>query len=132
MVRDPSSPRCRAIGDRSFPSSTIRPGGLLASGSEDQTVRIWDLAARREVATLQGHAAPVQTVRFSPDGTRLASGSRDGAVFLWDVATHRRVGELKGHSLRVNEVQFFPDGKTLVSVSVDRTIRIWRGDPAGR
>jgi WD40 repeat protein len=81
---------------------------------------------------LRGHLAPIQTVVFSPDGTRLASGGRRGHILLWGVATRRRIARLSGHNMRINQVDFFPDGAALVSTSYDRTIRIWRGDPAGR
>ncbi len=81
---------------------------------------------------LRGHVASIQTVVFSPDGTRLASGGRDAHILLWDVATRRRVARLTGHTMRLNQVDFFPDGQALVSTSFDRTIRIWRSDPARR
>jgi WD40 repeat protein len=62
-------------------------GALIASGSEDKTVRIWNAETGREQRTLQGHTGRINSVAFSPDGRRIASGGDDGAVFLWDALT---------------------------------------------
>ncbi len=72
-------------------------GQRLASGSWDQTVRIWDSATGKELFALKGHAGRVTSVAFSPDGQRLASASRDGCIHLWEATSvsremqHRRV-----------------------------------------
>ena len=60
-------------------------GTVLVSGSEDGTVKLWDVETKENIATLTGHTANVSTVSFSPDGTTLASGSWDHTVNLWDV-----------------------------------------------
>ena len=99
-------------------------GATLASGSVDSTVKLWDVATKTEVATLQGHRDEVTSVSFSPDGTLLASGSRDNTVKLWDVATQERIATL-GHGADVNAVSFSPDGTLLASGLWDGTVKLW-------
>jgi WD40 repeat protein len=65
-------------------------GKMLASGSRDQTIKLWDVARAKEQATLKGHTEMVNSVAYSPDGKMLASGSRDQTIKLWDVATGKR------------------------------------------
>ncbi|RYP03844.1 hypothetical protein DL764_004863 [Monosporascus ibericus] len=106
---------------------------LLASGSYDNTVRLWDPATGRLRQTLEGHKDQVQPVAFSHDSKLLASGSRDGTVGLWDPATGRLRRTLKGHKSwghesPVGSVAFSHDSKLLASGSFDKTVRLW--DPA--
>jgi WD40 repeat protein len=100
-------------------------GQRLASGSHDQTVRIWDVAAGKELFTLKGHAGTTWDVAFSPDGRRLASASFDQTVKIWDSATGKELFTLKGHTDEVNSVAFSPDGQRLASASADKTVKIW-------
>jgi WD40 repeat protein len=65
-------------------------GKTLASANYDKTVKLWDVAAGTERATLKGHTQPVTSVAFSPDGKTLASASYDKTVKLWDVPTGQR------------------------------------------
>jgi WD40 repeat protein len=98
---------------------------MLASGSYDMTVRLWDLASHACVATLTDCSYAVKSVAFSPDGRLLASGSLDKLVRLWDMATHICVAMLFGHAETVASVAFSTDGCTLVSGSGDGTVRLW-------
>ena len=98
-------------------------GTLLASGSRDRTVKLWDATTLKWIANL--HTAGVNAVSFSPDGTRLASGSWDGTTELWDVVTQTEVATLGGHTAGVNAVSFSPDGTRLASGSRDRTVKLW-------
>jgi tetratricopeptide (TPR) repeat protein len=65
-------------------------GQRLASGSVDQTVKIWDGATGKELSALKGHAGGVESVAFSPDGQRLASGNEDGSIHLWETMSVSR------------------------------------------
>jgi len=59
-------------------------GTRLAAGCRDNTVRLFDVVSRQEVAELRGHTDYVHAVAWSPDGTRLVSGSGDFTVRVWD------------------------------------------------
>jgi predicted NACHT family NTPase len=99
-------------------------GRLLASGSFDKTIELWEVATGSEVDTL-GPTGYVVSVAFSPDGRLLASGSSDKTIRLWEVATGSEVRTLTGHTDWVYSVAFSPDGRLLASGSGDRTIKLW-------
>ena len=106
-------------------------GKTLASGSDDKTVRLWDVLSGEEKGTLKGHSDWVNSVAFSPDGKFVASGSGsvfqdDDSVRIWDVSTGEEKGNLmKWHSSDVTSVAWSPDGKKLASGSYNKTVRLW-------
>jgi len=99
-------------------------GVLLASGSRDKTIKLWDVKSRTNIATLSGHTGYVFSVAFSPDGNILASGSGDDTIKLWDVKSRTEITTLMGTGL-VRSVAFSPDGSLLASGSRDKTIKLW-------
>ena len=107
---------------------------LLASGSQDNTVRIWDVRDRdnlRHVRTLREHTDDVDWVAWSPDGRVLASASEDGTVRLWNPNNGINFAVLRGHTADVRCVAWSPDGRILASGSEDQTIRLWNPDTHG-
>lgn len=99
-------------------------GKIFATGSADNTTKLWDVPSGRVLRTLSGHSRWVLAVAFHPNGTMVASGSADTTIKLWDVASGRELSTLIGHSDAVLWVAFSPDGRTLVSAG-DKAIRLW-------
>ncbi len=97
----------------------------MASGSLDNTVKLWSVESQKEVATLIGHDNTVTSVAFSPDSKYLASGSEDNTVKLWNVESQKEVTTLEGHTKEVLSVAFSPDGKYLASGSEDEKVMLW-------
>jgi WD40 repeat protein len=90
-------------------------GKILASGSEDKSVRLWNPSSGRQLHVLYGHTGPVRALAFSRDGRLLASGADDHTIRLWDMTSARLVGVLEGHHEAVIALNFSPDGQQLVS-----------------
>ena len=110
-------------------------GTLLASGSGNGTIKVWNVASRENIATLEGHRNEMPSVEdfdtshrigsldFSTDGTLLASGSRDGTVKLWNVATWTNSATIE-HTDGIALVAFLPDG-TLAFADFGDTVTLW-------
>lgn len=90
-------------------------GRFVASGSDDNTVKLWDVETGREMRTFAGHTKPVKAVAFSRDGRFLASGSEDATLMLWDLTAGKVVRTFTGHSDAITAVAFSPDGRFLLS-----------------
>jgi WD40 repeat protein len=100
-------------------------GQHIASGSDDSTVRLWNVQTGVLAHELKGHQRAVTSVAFSPDGQHIASGSDDSTVRLWNVQTGVLAHELEGHQGWVVSVAFSPDGQHIASGSHDKTVRLW-------
>jgi WD40 repeat protein len=70
----------------------------LATGSEDKTIKLWNLDTGKEIRTLQGHDSYVNSVSFSPDRKTLATGSADKTIKLWNLDTEWDLDSLIGRS----------------------------------
>ncbi|CDF33320.1 WD40-repeat containing protein [Chondrus crispus] len=102
-------------------------GKRIASGSGDETVRVWDAETGRQIGhTMTGHTDWVTSVSMSGDGKRVASGSYDKTVRVWDAETGRQIGDtMTGHTNCVTSVSMSGDGKRVASGSRDETVRVW-------
>src|SRR5262249_34885481 len=107
-------------------------GHTFATGGDDRTVRLWDLAgwkpgeSQPPSRVLAGHVDTVGSLAFSPDGTLLAtSGCSDGLLFLWDTVTGRKVLDLAGHSRKWPLVVLSPNSATLAAGGEDGTVNLW-------
>ena len=135
MARLPHSHHVRAV-------SFSRDGSLLATGSVDTTVGIWEVATGAEFALLK-HQAPVSLTEFSPDGRYIATGCSDGTFRLWDArlesdvrlsgehgepVRYLRPGEellLLEHGGGAWDLAFSPDGNYLATASSERPVQVW-------
>lgn len=107
-------------------SACFSPDGkICASGSADNTIKLWSMVDGHCIKTLTGHTNWVLSVCFSPDGKTLASGSRNGDIMLWNVEDGECIRTFNGHTKSVNSVCFSSSGNSLVSGSDDCTVKIW-------
>jgi len=115
---------------------------VLASASEDASVKIWDWESGDFERTVKGHTKAVADVDFDSKGqymgqwggskkpdfsyTRSVTCSSDLTIKLWDPANeYNNVKTLHGHDHSVSSVRFTPNGDVLVSASRDKTVRVW-------
>jgi WD40 repeat protein len=107
-------------------SVAFSPDGRFAlSGSDDKTLKLWDINAGKEIKTFYGHLTEVRTVALSFDGRFALSGSGDNTLKLWDIKTGKEIRTFSGHSLYLNSVAFSPDGRFVLSGSLDTTMKLW-------
>ncbi|WWC71740.1 uncharacterized protein I206_105698 [Kwoniella pini CBS 10737] len=131
--------------DAGITSVALSPDGkLVAAGSLDTMVRVWNVQTGQQVERLKGHKDSVYSVAFSPDGKCLVSGSLDRTLRIWDLTGTKREAEilapgskdiqknlgtcqstLNGHKDYVLSVAISPDGQWVVSGSKDRSIQFW-------
>jgi WD40 repeat protein len=116
--------------DGALLASASCKNAFTASAGEDRMIRLWDVAAGKEIRHFGGHAGGYYQVAFAPDGRTLASAGEDGQVRIWEVYSGLERHPFSGHRGPVSSVVFSTDGKVLASGSSDTTILIW--DVAGR
>ena len=102
-------------------------GRRLATGSRDQTARVWNVETGETLAVYKGHQAGVPCVAFSPDGKRVVSGDVKGNLRIWEAETGKELVSLPpGHTGWIYSVAFSPDGTRIVSVGQDdKKVMIW-------
>jgi WD40 repeat protein len=108
----------------------------LVSGGADETVRLWDVDASKEIRQFAAdNHQLVRSVAISPDEKLIVAGYEDGTMRRWDADTGKPLGQLMtGHTRGVGALTFTPDGTRIVSGSDDKSLRVWdaaTGQPIG-
>jgi platelet-activating factor acetylhydrolase IB subunit alpha len=98
---------------------------IVASASEDSTIKLWDYETGQYDRTLKGHTGPVTGLTFDANGTMLASCSADMSAKLWDMTTFACTKTLRGHDHTLSGIQFLASGDHLITCSRDTTIKCW-------
>lgn len=109
----------------SLPQVSIGKQEILASGSDDKTVKIWNLKQKQVVRTLKADSGWVYAVAISPDGESAIAAYQNKTIKIWNLNTGEEILTLKGHQALVNSVAISSDGQIVVSGSYDKTIKIW-------
>ena len=94
---------------------------ILATGSYDSTIKIWDVETAKEIRTLRGHQSGIRCLQF--DDTKLISGSIDADIKVWNWRTGACISTYHGHASGI--VGLHLDGSVLASGSMDKTIKVW-------
>jgi WD40 repeat protein len=111
-------------------SLAISPdGNTFVSGSNDRTMKRWNLKTGKLLHTFFGHLGPVVSVAISPNGDTLVSGSHDKTVRVWEVETGTLISTLTGGEKWVNAVAISPNSRTIASGNEDRIITFWQLKP---
>ncbi|MFW9806735.1 MAG: WD40 repeat domain-containing protein [Candidatus Thorarchaeota archaeon] len=102
-------------------------GDIIATGSVERVVKLWDIRSGECLARFEGHEYPVLSLSFSPDGDKIVSGSGDTTLMIWDVEnqTPGPIHHMKGHGFYVVTCDWDPQGNRIVSGSVDANICEW-------
>ncbi|MDF0556731.1 tetratricopeptide repeat protein [Kamptonema sp. UHCC 0994] len=109
----------------------ISPDGkIIASGSDDSTIKLWDIKTGKELKTFSHPSSltnnSIQSIAFNPNGKIIASGSSDSTVKVWDITTGEEIKtEQMKHSNQVTSIAFSRDGEVIASSGNDKTIKLW-------
>jgi WD40 repeat protein len=106
--------------------STNRTRKIFASGSEDRTIKLWDIYSGHVLEVLEGHDNWIRSVSFSSDGKLIASGSEDQVVKVWDLADSSCLRTIVGSVGFTKAISFSKDDKFLASSSHGNSIKIWK------
>lgn len=100
-------------------------GNIIATGSGDATVRIWNLRDQCQAHAFADHQNAVWSVNFHSCGDFIASGSMDTTAKIWDLNSLRCRSTLRGHKDSINAIEFLAFSNTLLTASADKTVKLW-------
>ncbi len=126
------SPSSRATRPRWNIHRRVQPGRqhwAITAFMGQVVARVWSASDGKQIAELKGHAGPVNSAAFSPDGKQVVTASQDSTARVWSASDGKPIAELKGHVGPVSSAAFSPDGKQVVTASWDKTARVWPLEP---
>jgi platelet-activating factor acetylhydrolase IB subunit alpha len=128
----PKSPEKFTLSGHRGPITSIRFHAffsIIATSSEDATIKLWDYETGEFERSLKGHTKSVQCISFNDmknDASLLASCSADLSIKIWDAnADYKCIKTCMGHDHSISSVHFIYPGDFIVSASRDKTIKIW-------
>jgi len=101
-------------------------GRLIASGSFDKSIKLWDAQSGKYITSLRGHVSSVYQISWSADSRLICSGSSDSTLKVWDMKSKKLMCDLPGHADEVYAVDWSPDGERVASGGKDRVLKMWR------
>ena len=99
---------------------------LVATGSKDKTILIYDQWSGLQIRKLEGHRDYIRGMAFTKDCTKIVSGGEDKTVKLWDISGGKEIRSYEGHTSYVTSIDTC--GMFIASGSNDKTIKIWKED----
>ncbi|MEH2050257.1 MAG: hypothetical protein V7K70_11120, partial [Nostoc sp.] len=111
--------------DRVTVVALTHDGKQVISGSDDKTLKLWNLETGENERTFHGHGDTVNAVALTPNGKQMISGSNDNTLKLWNLKTGECERTFQGHSSWVRAVAFTSDDKQVISASGDGTLKLW-------
>jgi hypothetical protein len=100
-------------------------GKLLASGSSDGKIKLWNLETGELIRSLTGHQGAVQALAISPDGRQLISASQDAKLGIWELDRGQLMALVTAHTEAITSLAMNREGSLLITGSLDRTAKIW-------
>jgi WD40 repeat protein len=98
---------------------------IIAAGSFDYKLKVWDVSTHEIKLTLEGHTKSTLPVAISPDEKYIVSGSLDRSIKIWNAQNGELIKSLEKHSDNIYDIDFHPSGMYFASASRDQTIRLW-------
>jgi len=97
---------------------------MMLSGSQDKTLKLWDVGTGKEIRTFAGHAGPVIAVAFSPEGKTVCSAGTDRLIKIWDLDTGKEIRSIKGRQQDL-PIAFSPNAQSVLSLLSTGGGRLW-------